>query len=216
MILSSSARGGASPWARSNLRRNPFGELTRQERAELAVVDVDAIAARVSKSFSAVQLIGDCGRGKTTRMLALANRLQRASYVYLSQDGPCPPIAEGNPVLIDEAQRLPRRVARCVLQSGLPLVLATHRDMGRLLRRFRYTVHTEEIGRGNTPELVCRLLNRRVEASRLTDGPLPELSLAQTRRLVRRFGSDIRGIEAYLYEEVQTQVAKHGEVRFVN
>lgn len=214
MILSSFNRDTISPWARSNLRRNPFGELTRAERAELAVVDVDVIADRVKSRCSAVQLIGDCGRGKTTRMLALANRFPEASYVYLSQDGPCPAIAAGNPVLIDEAQRLPRRVARRVFRSGLPLVLATHRDMSRQLRRYGYTVHTEQIGDGNTPQLVCKLLNRRIEASRLDDGPLCEVTLAHACRLVHQFGSDIRRIEGYLYEEVQTQVARHGEMRF--
>ena len=59
------------PWAWCNLRRNPFGELSRNERAELAVVDIDAIADHASEPYHAVQLIGDCGRGKTTRMLAL-------------------------------------------------------------------------------------------------------------------------------------------------
>lgn len=106
---SSSARVGHwLPWASCNLRRNPFGELTREERAEVAEVDVDRIAGRVAKPHTAVQLIGDCGRGKTTRMLALMNRFPDASYVYLPENGPCPAIADGNPLLIDEAQRLPR------------------------------------------------------------------------------------------------------------
>ena len=29
------------PWARFNLHRNPFGELSSEERSELAVVEVD-------------------------------------------------------------------------------------------------------------------------------------------------------------------------------
>lgn len=183
---------------------------------EVAVVDVDSIALRVTKMRSAVQLVGDCGRGKTTRMLALASRFPDASYVYLPEDGPCPAIAEGNPVLIDEAQRLPRKVCRRIFATGLPLILATHVDMSRQLRRFDYEFHTEWIGDGNTPELICQLLNRRIEASRLRDGPLPIVSLGDARQLVRRFGSDVRAIEHYLYERVQTQVAHHGEVRFVD
>lgn len=204
------------PWARCNLRRNPFGELTPQERAEVAVVDVEAIARRVERTGKAVQLIGDCGRGKTTRMLALARRLPGASYVYLPEDGPCPPIAEGSPLLIDEAQRLPRAAWRRVFATGLPLVLATHRNMKRLLRRFGYAVHTEWIGEGNTPELICRLLNRRMEAARLRPGPIPVISMDDADRLFKNFGSDIRGIENYLYERVQIQVVHHGEMRFVD
>lgn len=204
------------PWASCNLLRNPFGELTREERAELAVVDVDLIAGRVTKPHSAVQLIGDCGRGKTTHMLALLNRFPDASYVYLPEDGPCPAIAEGNPLLIDEAQRLTRTACRLIFATGLPLVLATHHDLGRMLRSFRYHVHTERIGEGNTAELVQRLLNRRIAASRLQEGPVPVVSIEVASRLVKRFGSDIRGIEDYLYERVQTQVALHGEIRFID
>jgi hypothetical protein len=204
------------PWARCNLRRNPFGELTPQERAEVAVVDVESIARRVARTGSAVQLIGDCGRGKTTRMLALARRLPAASYVYLPEDGPCPAIAEGSPLLIDEAQRLPKAAWRCVFATGLPLVLATHRNMSRLLRRFDYSVQTDWIGEGNTPELICQLLNQRMEASRLREGPIPVISLDDADRLFKRYGSDIRGIENYLYERVQTQLVHHGEMRFVD
>ena len=204
------------PFASCNLRRNPFGELTRAERVELAVVDVDSISTLLTGPRSAVQLVGDCGRGKTTRMLALAGKFSDASYVYLPEDGPCPAIPEGNPLLIDEAQRLPRKLRRRIFATGLPLVLATHVDINRQLRRFGYAVHTESIGDGNTPELLCQLLNRRIEASRLKLGPVPIVSLDDARQLVRQFGSDIRSIEHYLYERVQNQVAQHGEMRFVD
>jgi hypothetical protein len=204
------------PWARCNLRRNPFGELTPDERAEVAVVDVDRMVRHVARPRSAVQLIGDCGRGKTTRMLALWKQNHTASYVYLPEDGPCPAIPDGNPLLIDEAQRLPKAALRQISGTGVPLVLATHHDLSRQLRRFAYTVHTERIGDGNTPELIQRLLNRRIEASRLQQGPLPVLSLAEARRLVARFGSNIRAIESFLYELVQSQVIEHGEMRFID
>lgn len=202
------------PWARCNLRRNPFGELTPDERAELAVVDVDGLRRRVDQAHCAVQLIGQCGRGKTTRMLALLKQIGTASYVYLPEDGPCPAIPAGQPLLIDEAQRLPRPTLRQIFETGVPLVLSTHRDLGRQLRRFRYTVHTEQIGEGNTAELVHQLLNRRIEAARLQHGLLPVLTISQARQLVTRFGTDIRAIENYLYELVQAQVIDHGEMRF--
>ena len=148
------------PWARLNLWRNPFGELTSEERAELAVfVDGDLGRCDVAHG-QAVQLIGGCGRGKTTRMLAIRKRLSEASYVYLPEDGPCPAIPAGCPLLIDEAQRLPRRLRRQIFATGLPLVLATHDDLERVLRRFGYSIRTIWIGSENTPELICRLLNR--------------------------------------------------------
>ncbi len=218
------------PWAWCNLSRNPFGELTRQERAEVAVVDVSGIAALVQNDFSAVQLIGQCGRGKTTRMLALHHGLPDSTYAYLPQDGPCPSIASGRPVLIDEAQRLPRRIRGAVFQSGLPLVLATHRDLSRPLRRSGYSVTTYEIGAGNNAAHLCELLNRRIQASCLdARSPVPQVSLDDATKLVQRFGSDVRAIEGYLYDMVQSQTfcgqdshskdfssqdQYHGEMRF--
>jgi energy-coupling factor transporter ATP-binding protein EcfA2 len=209
------------------LRRNPFGELTRQERAELAVVDVQAIADQVRDDWNAVQFIGDCGRGKTTRMLALAQMLPESSYVYLPEDGPCPAIGVGRPMLVDEAQRLPRRVRKQVFAAGLPLVLATHRDLSRPLRRAGYRVTTQHIGGHNTPELIGKLLNRRIEASRLDAlQTAPVVSSEDAGWLHAKFGSDIRAIESYLYDIVQSQAFvtqkvrsqefQHGQMRFID
>lgn len=202
------------PWARWNLWRNPFGELTREERAELAIVSPEERSRCSVREGQAVQLIGACGRGKTTRMLAIERGLPGASYVYLAEDEPCPAIPVGDPLLIDEAQRLPRSVRQRIFSTGLPLILATHEDLGRPLRRFGYAVQTIHIGDENTPELLCRLLNRRITASRLTAGPVPTVSQQQAERLIRRFGTNVRAIEHFLYEQLQTQVIRDGEVRF--
>ncbi|NND97911.1 MAG: hypothetical protein HKN47_11345 [Pirellulaceae bacterium] len=217
------------PWHWCNLARNPFGELTREERIDVAVVDVDEIAGRVVSDHTAVQLMGECGRGKTTRMLVLHRELPDSSYVYLPQDEPCPTIAVGRPVLIDEAQRLPRRVRKQVFGSRLPLVLATHRDLTRPLRRAGYKVHTQEIGLANDSSLVCRLMNRRIEASRIdVNRAAPKLTIHDAETLVSRFGSDVRAMESYLYDVVQSQVFRthpkrrceaepnHGEMRFID
>ncbi len=205
------------PWAWCNLRRNPFGELLREERVQLAVVDVACIARHVQQPRTAVQLIGDCGRGKTTRMLVLAASMANSAYVYLPEDEPCPAIPEGSPLLIDEAQRLPRAVRGRVFASGLPLVLATHSDLRRSLARAGYQVQTHHIGQTNDAALLRELLNRRIEASGLNpDDDVPELTAEDAATLVDRFGSDIRAIESYLYEVVQTQVFSHGEMRFID
>ena len=220
-------RESATPFAWCNLRRNPFGELTREERAELAVVDVQGIADQVRGDWNAVQFIGDCGRGKTTRLLSLAQMLPDSSYVYLPEDGPCPSIGVGRPTLVDEAQRLPRRVRKRIFAAGLPLVLATHRDFSRPLRRAGYGVTTQHIGGHNTPELIARLLNRRIEASRRdTLRTAPRVSSDDAHWLHAKFGSDIRAIESYLYdivqsqafgtEKIQSQEFQHGQMRFID
>lgn len=222
MVQAAASRLSASdpprwqPWAWCNLGRNPFGELTRDERVQVAVVDIESIVDGVRSPKTAVQLIGDAGRGKTTRLLVLHQHLADSSYVYLPQDQPCPSIPHGNPLLIDEAQRLPRRVRRCILESGAPLVLATHRDLTRPLRRAGYHLQTVQIGNSGDASLVCQLANRRIESCRLADGPIPRLSSADAAWMVSRFGSDIRSMEAYLYDQVQKQAFSNGEMRFID
>ncbi|QEF96296.1 hypothetical protein Mal15_03230 [Stieleria maiorica] len=217
-----------SRWPGANLFRNPFGELTRSERAELAVVSVDAIVAAIGHRSDAdgqitfqprhaYQLIGDCGRGKTTRMLAIGKRFPSASYVYLPEDQPCPSIPTGEPLLIDEAQRLPGRVRRKVLASGVTLVLATHNDLSGALHRAGYTVTTEKIGLSLSVTQLTEILNRRIMASRRDPHrPVPRIGEDDVAELIRRFGTDVRSIESYLYDIVQAQVSHHGEMRFID
>ena len=155
-----------------------------------------------------------------TRVLEQSRSQRRHSEQFLDrppEDEPCPAIPAGAPLLIDEAQRLPRAVRRQVFASGLPLVLATHRSLRRSLVRAGYQVQTHYIGQTNDAALLCKLLNRRIEASRLNSaGQIPQLTPEDASALVNRFGSDIRAIESYLYEVVQTQVFSHGEMRFVD
>ncbi|WP_230780356.1 hypothetical protein [Roseiconus lacunae] len=217
----------ATRWQAANLYRNPFGELERAERAELAVVDVDRILRQIGsqsatrdwqfRSRAAFQLLGDCGRGKTTRMLAIGRVIPQAAYVYLPEDAACPTIPWGWPLLVDEAQRLPRRIRRLVFDSGVPLVLSSHRDLTGPLRRAGYDVHTDRIGLTLTAEKLTEILNRRVLAS--LRGPatdVPQITLTDAARLIERFGTDVRSIEGYLYDVVQQQVETDGELRFID
>ncbi len=230
---SSDALQPASRWPAANLFRNPFGELTRSERAELAVVPVAEIVAAIGepsvdepaigdaplkfRPWSAYQMIGECGRGKTTRMLAIAKAFPSSSYVYLPEDQPCPTIPTGEPLLIDEAQRLPWRIRRKVFASGATLVLATHQDLSTALRRAGYTVTTEKIGLSLSVGQLAEILNRRIVASRRDHRqPVPRISHEDADALIRRFGTDVRGIESYLYDIVQSQVNHHGEMRFID
>lgn len=205
-------------WPGANLFRNPFGELTRAERADLAVVDLDAIAKQIKPARrNCYQWIGECGRGKTTRLLALQKHFSDAVYVYLPEDQPCPAIPVASLLLIDEAQRLPRGVRKTIFATGVPLILATHRDLSRPLRRHGYDVVTERIGLVLTPSKLATMLNRRIRASaRVPRQTVPIIDEAITSELIRRFGTDIRAIESYLYQTVQSQVFEHGEMRFID
>ncbi|TWU57206.1 hypothetical protein [Rubripirellula reticaptiva] len=203
-------------WERHHLVRNPFGELTREERTRLAIVDGDQWDSLIGRPHSAVQFIGDCGRGKTTRMLAIADRHAESAYVYLPENGTIPAIPTGNPVMIDEAQRLPRKIRHCIFSSGVSLVIATHKDLTGPLNRHGYQVHTERIGDHNNATHIRRVLNTRIEASMSDDGLAKLISAEDAEVLHRRFGSDLRGIEGFLYQQIQTQVMSDVEVRFVD
>jgi hypothetical protein len=195
------------PWSRLNLFRNPFGELSIVERAELAVVDEDLLNQITLDRWTAIEFIADCGRGKSTRLHWLRSRLPNSSYVYLPEEGPVPAIPWGNPLMIDEAQRMNRRAKRSVFATGIPLILGTHQSLSRSLRRCGYEVRSIRIGRTNTASFIQKVLNRRIEASRCGDGPIPVVSSAEANRLFARFGSNVRSVEGYLYEQFQQRIA---------
>ncbi len=209
-----------NPWITYGWFRNPFGELTAGERGRLAIVDWDGFGRHIGKPKTAVQFVGPCGRGKTSRLLAIRRRFAESSYVYLDEHEPTPAIAVGSPTMIDEAQRLPRRVRAAIFCSGVSLVLATHRDLTRSLRRHGYDVYTELIGDGNDANHVCKLLNARIDASRTSNASesfaVRPITIDEASRLVDQFGSDVRAIEHFLYTRIQTQVMSHGEVRFID
>ncbi|QDT61679.1 hypothetical protein SV7mr_42180 [Stieleria bergensis] len=229
-------------WPGANLKTNPFGELTRQERSDLAVVSVqpmidvlcdqaetqrnipDDNLSSGSTSLSATlqprrayQLIGRCGRGKSSHLLAMWGQFPSAAYVYLPQWQPCPVIPEAPLLIIDEAQRLPFKVRRKLFSSGIPLLLATHRNLTPWLRYYGYRSVTQRVGATISADKIQAIFNRRIEASRrLPDQPVPHLSTHDAAMLIQRFGTNIRSMENYLYEIVQQQVNDHGQMRFID
>jgi energy-coupling factor transporter ATP-binding protein EcfA2 len=197
-----------SPYARFNLRRNPFGELTCQERAELAVLDPRQWLVVLSEPGAVLQFVGPSGGGKTTHLLALARCLPDAEYVYLPEDGPRPAIPARRPLLIDEAQRLSRAERRLVFHAGGPLALASHDDLAAALRRHGLAVTTVNVAQQRSPAQLAQILNRRIEASRLGLGQVPRVDDRHALTLLRFFGTDIRAIEQHLYAEFQHAAQK--------
>lgn len=206
------------PFAAFNLRSNPFGERTPEDRAELAVVDAQRWLPMVARDHQSLQFIGDCGRGKTTHLLALGRLLPDSAYVYLPEDGPLPAIPRGTPLLIDEAQRLPCRVRREAFRRGVPLILGTHVDLTKVLQRYGYTVCTVQVQQMTDAQHLAAVFNRRVEAVRLDDDrPVPCVTSRDATYLYKRFGTDIRAMESYLYERVQRYAGgPSGEVQFID
>jgi hypothetical protein len=198
----------ASPYARFNLFRNPFGELTREERAELAVVEVEPWLGLLRCRSTAIQFIGPCGHGKTTHLLAILKGMPESTYVYLPPDGPQPAIPCDRPLLIDEAQRLTFRQRRRVFRKGGPLVLGTHEDLANPLQSFGFDVLTVHVAADQSVDKLTSILTQRIEASRLSSAPVPRIPRQLVLNLYRQCGSNVRLIEQILYDQFQHAAEK--------
>ena len=160
------------PFAHLNLRRNPFGEFSVEEWTRLADVEVEEFDEFLREPGSALQFVGEKGYGKTTHLLAIRSRFPDAAYVHIPE-GERAEIPDGNPQLIDEAQRLTRQQKRRAFHSNVPLVLGTHRDFDRELARAGRRVRTIAVGDRMNSTLLSRILNSRIEWVRRDEGPVP-------------------------------------------
>lgn len=197
------------PFARLNLMRNPFGELSREDRMFAAVVDVERWLPKLQTERIALQFLGECGRGKSTHLLALLAHCPQGEYVYLPEDGPLPQIPQGRPLFIDESQRLPRWKRWQVFRRRVPLVLGTHTDLRKPLERAGYQVESVCVAQLATAERVQVACNRRIELARLNAGLIPQVTLQRARELIERFGNDMRSMETQLYHDFE--MAARGE-----
>lgn len=179
-----------------NLRWNPFGEPDPEERPALVVFDPAPLAARLQPGV-AVQLVGDHGRGKTSRLLALKLHLG-APYVRL-RDAWQIPVAPV--VLLDEAEMLWRRPFWRLPRCGA-LVVSTHRDLRLPLRALGFSVETVPV-EGIDRERLSAVFARRIAWARRGPGPVPRVPQETLDRLLARFGDDVRSMERALYASVQ-------------
>ena len=191
------------PFSQLNLRRNPFGELNVHERTVLAVVETRAALQHLTMSRSVVQIVGEKGYGKTTHLLALATHFASASYVHIPEGERIAIPKTGEPILIDEAQRLTLMQRLQVFRSNRRLILGTHKDFEKDLRRAARSVLTIAADQFTNESRIHTLLNARVQSARRTDGSIPTITMQTASRLFAQFGSDIRSIEHSLYHTFQ-------------
>lgn len=203
-----------SPWARLNLRHNPFGEPEPDETPHLVVApEVEELVAWLRRARGAVQVLGAAGRGKTARLRAIGRSSPDRPYVYLPQGGPLPRLPSlddarpGEPaLLLDEAQRLPqrkrRRLLRRIAARGASLAVASHEDLAGELRAAGLFPRTVVVA-GLDPERLAEIVDRRLEWARLEPGGLPRPDAALRRVLIDRCGDDLRAILDHLYELYQ-------------
>ncbi len=190
------------PFAHLNLRRNPFGEFSVKEWTALADVDVLEFDDFLMEPGATVQFVGEKGHGKTTHLLAIKSRFARSGYVHIPE-GERAAVPPGNPILVDEAQRLTWWQQRQLFRSRAPLVLATHRDFSPELIRAGRQLRTVTVSERMSAQRLTRILNARIEWVRRGQGPVPSVSFESAGRLLSRLGPDIREIMFEMYKKFQ-------------
>ncbi len=191
-----------------NLRRNPFGEFSVEERTELALVELvtalDHLQSCSTKRPPALQVIGDKGFGKTTHLLAIAQYFADAVYLHIPE-GEHPKIPDvGEPLLIDEAQRLTLWQRLWLFRSRRTLVLGTHRDFTQHLKWAGRSVLTLEAARHTTPERIEKILNDRISSVRRSENSIPVVTRRTAEILFTLYGNDLRSIQHHLYDVFQS------------
>jgi len=198
----------ALSFAHLNLRRNPFGELSAEERGHLAITDVEDVRSFLEQQGRplppAVQIVGDKGHGKTTHLLALLRQYPAACYTWLPEGETVTIRTDGEPIFIDEAQRLMRRQQKAIWGMPKRLILGTHQDFEHSLRHAGRAVMTIAAERQTSPQRVHEIVNSRIRLFRRCSGAVPEVSLNVAEQLCERYGSDIRAMLRCLYEHFQS------------
>jgi len=190
-------------------RRNPFGALSNEEWAAVAILS-PLIEAQLEGAGQHVQLIGPKGCGKTTTMRRIWSELtaqQRiATYEYLpdgrNRFGTKLPGLEL--FLLDEAQRLSmgerRRWVNGVKNGRLRTIFSSHNDLSYLFKRRQMPLTTIHIDTQINLKHYEAVLQRRVAFFALDETPRITFSLDAAAFLYETFGSDMREAEYFLYE----------------
>lgn len=193
------------PFEHLNLTRNPFGEMEPVERAQLACVDLETMKSQLEKPSAAIQLIGDCGRGKSTHLLALRFGISVGTYLYCEEDVRTRlPALAGPVVIVDEAQRLSRTDRSKLFRSPFPIAIGTHTDYTQPLERSGRNVMQIEVARLVTVDHLLKVFNARIEHVRRAEGSVPRVTRETAARLADQHGTNVRQMESDLYDVFQS------------
>ena len=195
-------------YAPLGLARNPFGSLTPDETAAVAVVDTADILNMLGTPGRAVQIIAPRGRGKTTHLRAIEREHPDAAYVYFPQRfrglNRHPAVPAADLLILDEAQRIPRCIERKIFATETPLLLGTHWSVAKRLRRFGYEVQTRRLCDHEDSSVTERLVDNRLRLAALGDAePAIIWTTGDAQRLHQRFAGRHRAMIHYLYQRVE-------------
>jgi hypothetical protein len=134
-------------------------------------------------------------------MLALRARFPGAPYVHVFE-GEKVDLPEVEVLFVDDVEHLPARTRRRLFRRRASLVATTHRDLAGAFRKAGIPFETLQMA-GVGEERLLQIIERRIEAARRGPGPVPVVGPEGARRLIERFGDDLRAMEFHLYERFQ-------------
>jgi hypothetical protein len=125
------------PYEHLNLRRNPFGRLTREEKNELVVlrIDLSPHIERLREPGYAVQFLKEGARNKTTHLLAIRQHFPSSPYIRLYADQPVPAIPDSPVLFLDWLHEMPRVDRVRLLRRDGSFAIVSHINHGREFRR---------------------------------------------------------------------------------
>lgn len=198
------------PFAHLNLRFNPFGELTREQRAVTAIVELDDIPEHFSKRRIAIQFTGEHGRGKSTHLIALHKQFKHSPYTQI-HIGDKPTFSNDDIQFIDSIEMLPAARRKKIYRSTNILAITTHNDLTNELHTAGFEVISKRITVDNAQH-IKQIFDKRIELARRNTGSLPGIDIKTVRTLITKFNDDIRAMEHHLYEIFQ-QLQEIGNVK---
>ncbi len=190
------------PFIHLNLRFNPFGELTPDQRKELAVVNIDSLKASLNKEAVAIQFLADHGRGKTMHLLFLHRYYSSAEYIKIYQDDK-PAFSMQAVRFVDSVENLSKKSRFDLYNKTSSIAFTTHTDLSGELTDAGFNVITQNICMDDE-SILNQIFSRRIKYAQRNAGHVPVVNQLAIKKLKTLYGDDIRSMEAHLYELFQS------------
>ncbi|RDH84023.1 MAG: hypothetical protein DIZ80_07770 [endosymbiont of Galathealinum brachiosum] len=189
------------PFDHLNLRFNPFGELTSDQRKQVAFVDIESLTKSLNKEATAIQFLADHGRGKTTHLLSLHDYYSKTEYIKIYQ-GDKPDFTEQFIRFVDSVENLTKKSRLELYKKTSSIAFTSHADLSKELHKAGFSVTTIKVCMEN--ELTLRdIFTQRIKFAQRNDGAIPVVDQFAIKKLKTLYGDDIRSMEGHLYELFQ-------------
>jgi len=203
-------RSSSLAYVRLNLRHNPFGEATLEQRRHLALLPDTIPLDVISQKGYLLQVCGEVGCGKSSYLLALSRLVDGAVYIRCGP-GLNMSYSPRQQLLVDEYDLVSERKRVRLLKKFTVKAVATHRDFSAEIKRQGYEVMTVNPAESMTPDLLERIVQQRLEWARRGPGPLPAIDRDTLAELSVRSNNNVRTVENLLYDRVQAMLADESD-----